>query len=106
MENLTIPLFSEILHGEDLIKKTFCHIPGAHGHCNAQVIVDKIGNLHLIEINPRLGGASPLALHAGLNSICWHLMEEANQSGQIPQDLVFPNGMSLSKKNGQVFLSS
>jgi carbamoyl-phosphate synthase large subunit len=91
---------------EDLIKKTFCYIPGARGHCNAQVIVDVIGNLHLIEINPRMGGASPLALHAGLNSICWHLMEEAKQVGQIPLDLIFPEGMSLCKKNGQVFLSS
>jgi carbamoyl-phosphate synthase large subunit len=91
---------------EDLIKRTFCHIPGARGHCNAQVIVDEIGNLHLIEINPRMGGASPLALHAGLNSICWHLMEEANQAGQIPIDLIFPEGMSLCKKNGQVLLSS
>jgi carbamoyl-phosphate synthase large subunit len=90
---------------EARIKATLRHIPGAWGHCNTQVIVDKIGNLHLIEINPRLGGASPLALHAGLNSICWHLMEESNRAGEIPQDLVFKEGISLHKKDGQVFLS-
>ena len=91
---------------EARIKTTLRHIPGAWGHCNTQVIVDELGNLHLIEINPRLGGASPLALHAGLNSIGWHLMEQSNRAGQIPQNLVFPEGMSLSKKDGQVFLSS
>ena len=87
---------------EELIRKLFLHIPGARGHCLAQVIVDKDDHLHLVEINPRLGGASPLALRAGLNSITWHLLEESGSSKCIPSHPQFPTGMSLTKINGVV----
>lgn len=87
---------------ESLLRSVFLHQPGALGHCLAQVIVDQDCKLHLIEINPRLGGASPLALHAGLNSIAWHLMEESGQINEIPQKPNFPAGMYLKKQNGSV----
>ena len=42
-----------------LIIDMFENIRGLQGHCLAQIIVDEDCKLHLIEINPRLGGASP-----------------------------------------------
>ena len=50
------------------MKKTLNGIQGLRGHVMAQVIVDNSDNLHLVEINPRLGGATPYLL-AGLSSI-------------------------------------
>ena len=85
---------------ESLVSEVFLHTPGAYGHCLAQVIVDDEMKLHLIEINPRLGGASPLALRAGLNSVYWHLMEEAGEINAIPRKPVFSSGLKLTKKNG------
>jgi len=85
---------------EGLVSEVFLHTPGAYGHCLAQVIVDDQMKLHLIEINPRLGGASPLALRAGLSSVYWHLMEEAGEINAIPRKPVFSSGLKLTKKNG------
>ena len=68
--------------------------------------MDRDEKLYLVEINPRLGGASPLALYAGLNSVAWHLMEEAGCASDIPMHSHFPEGMSLTKKGGQVFFNS
>ena len=91
---------------ERLLRSVFLHLPGARGHCLAQVIVDRDEKLYLVEINPRLGGASPLALYAGLNSVAWHLMEEGGCASDIPMHSHFPEGMSLTKKAGQVFFNS
>lgn len=82
---------------ENLLNSIFLHLPGGYGHCVAQVLVDSKGKLHLIEINPRLGGASPLALRAGINSITWHLMEDYGHSEAIPGFPSISYGMSLSK---------
>ncbi len=49
------------------------------GHALAQVIVDENDQLHFVEINARLGGASPLSLHLGLHSIEWFLRETAGE---------------------------
>ncbi len=48
---------------------------GLRGHGLIQAIVDKKSRLHLLEINARLGGATPLALACGLRSIEWFLRE-------------------------------
>ena len=87
---------------EAKLKKVFEHQSGARGHCLAQVLVDASGGLNLIEINPRLGGASPLAFRAGLHSIKWHLMEEDNQIDQVNQSPVFTSGLYLKKEGGRV----
>ncbi len=91
---------------EEMLRSVFLHREGAHGHCLAQVLVDINSNLHLIEINPRLGGGSPLSLHAGLNSIAWNLMEDTVQANEIPLFSEFTEGLSLTKKNGRIMFSS
>ncbi|MEK9773442.1 MAG: ATP-grasp domain-containing protein, partial [Opitutae bacterium] len=91
---------------EKAMRSMFLHVPGARGHCLAQVLVDGMDNLHLLEINPRLGGASPLALRAGLNSVAWHLMEETGNDRDIPTNSRFPEGMSLTKQDRDVFFNS
>jgi carbamoyl-phosphate synthase large subunit len=45
------------------------------GHVMFQVIVDKFGRYHIIECNPRFGGASTLSVAAGLDSFYWFLLE-------------------------------
>ena len=87
---------------EAKLKKVFEHQSGARGHCLAQVLVDSSGGLHLVEINPRLGGASPLAIRAGLHSVEWHLLEEVNKFNQANQPPAFTSGLYLKKEDGKV----
>ena len=87
---------------EDRLRDVFLHRPGLFGHCLAQVIVEEDGKLNLVEINPRLGGASPLALRAGLTSISWHLLEEEKSLKVIPEYPNFRDGLFLEKKEGIV----
>jgi len=48
---------------------------GVYGHCVIQVIVDPAGQPWLLECNARFGGASTLAIAAGLDSFGWFLRE-------------------------------
>ena len=83
----------------------FEKIRGLQGQCLAQIIVDEDCKLHLIEINPRLGGASPLSLEAGLNSIGWFLNESNGASQKIPKNPAIRDGLRLKKKNGVVTIT-
>ena len=88
-----------------LIIDMFEKIRGLQGHCLAQIIVDENCKIHLIEINPRLGGASPLSLEAGLNSIEWFLNESNGASQKIPKNPTIRDGLRLKKKNGVVTIT-
>jgi len=66
------------------------------------VVVDSEQNLHLVEINPRLGGASPLALAAGLSSIEWFLLESEDRGEEIPKFPSISKELRLKKDNGRV----
>jgi carbamoyl-phosphate synthase large subunit len=46
-----------------------------YGHIIVQAFVDASGGVHLIEVNPRFGGASSLAIEAGLDSFYWFFLE-------------------------------
>jgi len=46
-----------------------------YGHIIFQVIIDNDGSFHIIECNPRFGGASSLSIAAGLDSFYWFLLE-------------------------------
>lgn len=48
---------------------------GLYGHAVMQLIVDSSDHVHIIECNPRLGGASRLSLESGLDSLYWFLLE-------------------------------
>lgn len=45
------------------------------GHAIFQLIEDKKGNFHVIECNPRFGGASTASLAVGLDSFAWFFAE-------------------------------
>jgi carbamoyl-phosphate synthase large subunit len=47
---------------------------GLRGHAVAQIIRSADG-LHVIECNPRIGGASTLSFQSGLHSLCWAILE-------------------------------
>ena len=99
---------SKIFSNEDWGKSiidVFEKIKGLQGHCLAQIIADKNGKLHLIEINPRLGGASPLSMEAGLNSIEWFINESNGDYHKIPKSPSIRDGLILRKKNGVVTIA-
>lgn len=48
---------------------------GIYGHAVFQVLESSEGALHVIECNPRFGGASTCSLAAGLETFSWFLME-------------------------------
>jgi len=52
-----------------LSQSNFC------GHITMQAIIDEADNVHLIECNPRVGGASMLSIYAGLDSFYWFYSE-------------------------------
>ena len=60
---------------KDIVKKI--HFKG---HINLQFIKDTNGNFHLIECNPRFGGASSLSLAVGLDSFYWFILETSGFS--------------------------
>jgi carbamoyl-phosphate synthase large subunit len=51
-----------------------------YGHIIFQIIEDKEGLLHIVECNPRFGGASTLAIAAGLDSFYWFLLESQGEN--------------------------
>lgn len=87
---------------EEKIKASIELIEGLYGHCLVQLILPPDEEPAIIEINPRLGGASPLALYAGIKSISWFLLESHGMADQIPTCPAIKYGSKLFKKNGQV----
>ena len=54
-----------------------------------QVLVDSAGDFHIIECNPRTGGASTTGIAAGLDSLGWSLLESIGVDiKQVPFDRV------------------
>ena len=96
---------SEVFKDQDLadqITETLEEVEGLAGHVLSQVIITPEGTPKLVEINPRLGGASPLALQAGINSPLWFLQETTNQSEMIPHSPKIMIGAKLFHKEGSV----
>lgn len=50
------------------------------GHIMFQIILDEIGGYHIMECNPRFGGASTLSVEAGLDSFFWFYKEVLEDS--------------------------
>lgn len=62
---------------EQLIElaKSFCTHFSFYGHVMLQVLIDTSGEVHIIECNPRFGGASTLSVAVGLDSFKWFFRE-------------------------------
>lgn len=50
-----------------------------YGHILLQVIIDQHNNYHIVECNPRFGGASSLSIASGLDSFYWFLLEAQHE---------------------------
>jgi len=46
-----------------------------HGPVIVQALIDEDGVVHIIECNPRVGGASTAAIEAGLDSLYWSVLQ-------------------------------
>ena len=75
---------------------------GLTGHALAQVIVDENDSPNIVEINPRLGGASPLSLACGLHSIEWFLRETAGELMSLGSTFKPSPGKSLTREGDRV----
>ena len=80
-------------------------MPGLYGHCLTQVLVDKDEVPHVLEINPRLGGASPLGLYAGIRSIRWFLEESLGFEERIPVNPTIHDGAKLINNGTTIEIS-
>lgn len=70
---------------EDLCEKMADHL-NLHGHAVFQVMEGEQGDFHVVECNPRFGGASTASIAAGLDSFTWFLVES---SGSVLEDYPF-----------------
>lgn len=57
---------------------------GISGHCVIQVMVDSSQKFHIIECNPRFGGASAASVAAGLDSFFWFFTEILDGGKESP----------------------
>src|SRR5690625_165804 len=81
-----------VIDGESQITRTIRHHEIEHltiklakqlnlyGHVMFQVIVDNSASIHIVECNPRFGGASTLSVRAGLESFYWFYLESCGKS--------------------------
>ena len=66
-----------------------------YGHINLQALIDEKGNVHVIECNSRFGGASTLAIQAGLDSFYWIYLEAIGETlGNYP---FYPSATSIKQ---------
>mgnify|MGYP001165322900 CR=1 FL=1 len=86
---------------EDLVVRAAESL-GLTGHVLGQVLVDKEGSPHFVEINPRLGGATPLSIACGLHSIEWFLRETAGEDLSSLSMFRAPAGKRLIRKDDAV----
>ena len=86
---------------EDFVIRTSESL-GLTGHVLGQVLVDDLDSLQFVEINPRLGGASPLSLACGLHSIEWFLRECAGEDLSSLPIFRAPEGKRLTRRNDVV----
>lgn len=96
---------TEVFQNDSLAEKlTECleGIEGLHGHILTQIIIDHNGTARIVEINPRLGGASPLALYAGIDSVLWFLLESTGSETMIPRNPKIKFGSKLIKENNRI----
>lgn len=87
MKGCVVRTRDSVVNGESQISTTTANPPMVnvcqrlvdalpfYGHIIVQAFVDASGGVHLIEVNPRFGGASSLAIEAGLDSFYWFLLE-------------------------------
>lgn len=52
------------------------------GHIILQAIIDEESNIHVIECNPRFGGASAISIKSGLDSFYWLYLESRGEDIQ------------------------
>ena len=70
---------TSIQPGVETVCSTAAGVLQLTGHLIFQVIVDGDGCIHLVECNPRFGGASSLSIAAGLDSFYWFFLESADE---------------------------
>jgi carbamoyl-phosphate synthase large subunit len=83
-----------VVNGESQVTKTIIDQPlensffkiinsmNLSGHIILQAIIDEQSNIHVIECNPRFGGASAISIKSGLDSFYWLYLESRGEDIQ------------------------
>ena len=83
-----------VVNGESQVTKTIIDQPlensffkiinsmNLSGHIILQAIIDEESNIHVIECNPRFGGASAISIKSGLDSFYWLYLESRGEDIQ------------------------
>jgi len=59
----------------EMLCSSLAHHLNIHGHAVFQVIEDASAQFHIVECNPRFGGASTASIAVGLDTFTWFLLE-------------------------------
>ena len=89
------------------LQKTFIDILqqlSLMGHITLQAIIDEHENVHLIECNPRIGGASMLSIFAGLESFYWFYAEALGEDLRAYPFLPASKPITLVRYPNDIFL--
>ena len=78
-------------------------LANCRGVVTVQCIVTPRGRIRVIEINPRLGGGVPLAIHAGADFPKWILQELAGKPPRI-NPLAFRDDVAMLRYDESVFV--
>ncbi len=74
---------------------------GCRGVVTVQCMVTNRGRIRVIEMNPRLGGGAPLAIHAGADFPRWLMSEHLGRRVKIGES--FKDGLTMLRYDQSVF---
>ncbi len=78
-------------------------LPGARGCITLQCIVNRQGEIKMVEINPRFGGGAPLAIEAGADMPKWVLqMVMGQELGDVEHS--YRDGLMMLRYDDAIFI--
>ncbi len=78
-------------------------LPGARGCITLQCIVNRQGEIKMVEINPRFGGGAPLSLEAGADMPKWVVqMVRGQEIGDVEHS--YRDGLTMLRYDDEIFV--
>ena len=78
-------------------------LPGARGCITLQCIVNRQGEIKMVEINPRFGGGAPLSIEAGADMPKWVVqMVRGQEIGDVEHS--YRDGLMMLRYDDEVFI--
>jgi len=78
-------------------------LPGPRGCITLQCIVNRQGEIKMVEINPRFGGGAPLSIEAGADMSKWVVqMVRGQEIGDVEHS--YRDGLTMLRYDGEIFV--